>query len=114
MMTFSSVNGNDRCSADDVFDLVYATRTEAVFRAEGMYLLGGLAGISYKTSHFPSTSSISCTCRMVRVLPRNSKLIIVTDAPGQSGYFALSDNLEYGQRSITNALLSGDHYPGRR
>lgn len=32
------------------------------------------------------------------------------DAVGQSGYTALSHNLEYNQRSLTNILLNGSHF----
>lgn len=31
------------------------------------------------------------------------------EAVGQSGYFAVSDNLEYNERSMTNLLLNGTH-----
>jgi TonB-dependent receptor len=71
-------------------------------------LLGAILGLAYKTDltkikfnvmHLQSGES------------RAAKFTIDNDgaAVGQSGYLAYSDNLEYNQRSMTNALLSGTH-----
>lgn len=93
---------------EDEFDLVYATRQNGIQGRKNV-LLGGLAGISYKTI----TSKYKFNIMHLQNGESSASQFEIDnsdDAPGQSGYFALSDNLEYGQRSITNALLSGDHF----
>ncbi len=71
-------------------------------------LLGGLAGLAYKTQ----TSKIRLTImRLQNGISTAGQFRIDNDgeAVGQSGYFAASDNLEYNQRSLTNILLNGKH-----
>lgn len=88
-------------------DLRYATIQKGEV-GENMALLGGLAGLAYKTnkSKFRLTA-----LRLQSGTSRSGKFDIDNDgaAVGQSGYIAKSDNLEYNQRSLTNVLLSGDH-----
>ncbi len=76
---------------------------------ENNVLLGGLAGLAFKTykskyrftlMHLQNGES---TASQFYVL--NSDDII-----GQSGYQAYANNLTYSQRALTNAMLSGDHH----
>ena len=92
----------------DEYDLVFATVQDGIQGRKNI-LLGGLTGVSYKTTtskfklnlmHLQNGES---TAAQLNIL--NSD-----DAPGQSGYEAYSNNLEFGQRSITNVLLSGEHF----
>lgn len=71
-------------------------------------LLGGLAGLAYKTTwskiRFTLLRLQSGESRAGKFLLENSP-----SAVGQSGYIASSDNLEYNERSLTNAILHGKH-----
>jgi outer membrane receptor protein involved in Fe transport len=75
---------------------------------ESNVLMGGLAGIAYKSNlakyrvtlmHLQNGES---TAGQFEVF--NSENI------GQSGYEAFSNNLNYSQRALTNLLFEGDHY----
>ena len=75
---------------------------------ERNFLLGGLAGIAYKTKK----SKIRMT--MMRLQSGSStagKFSIFNNANaiGQSGYNAFSNNLEYTERALTNLLINGQH-----
>src|SRR5690606_26416163 len=96
-----------RYSDSAVNDLRHATIQKGQV-AEDMTLLGGVAGLAYKTQK----SKYRLTAiRLQSGTKRTGKFTIDNDgqAVGQSGYYALSDNLEYNQRSLTNVLLAGDH-----
>ncbi len=88
-------------------ELRYATIQEGEV-AENMALVGGMAGLAYKTqkSKFRLTA-----LRLQSGTSRAGRFNIDNDgaAVGQSGYLAYSDNLEYNERSLTNVLLAGDH-----
>jgi TonB-dependent receptor len=99
-----------RYSDSSVNDLRYATIQKGEV-SEDMTLLGGLAGLAYKTqkSKYRLTAM-----RLQSGTKRAGRFNIDNDgqAVGQSGYKAVSDNLEYNQRSLTNVLLAGDHALG--
>ncbi len=76
--------------------------------AENTALVGVLGGVAYKTLR--SKYRLSA----LRLQSGTSKAGIFNidndgAAVGQSGYRAISHNLEYNQRSLTNVLLAGDH-----
>ena len=91
----------------DSLKLRYATVQNGRM-GEHSTLLGGIVGLAYKTDrsklkfnvmHLQSGQSRAATFD----IDNNG------DAVGQSGYIAFSHNLEYNQRSLTNALISGSH-----
>lgn len=96
-----------RFAPSDEKELRYATIQKGEV-AEDMALLGGLAGIAFKTqkSKFRLTGM-----RLQSGTSRSAIFDIDNDgeAVGQSGYIAKSHNLEYNQRSLTSVLLAGDH-----
>ena len=76
--------------------------------SEESVLVGALAGLAYKTKY----SKIKFNA--IRLQSGESKagqfnIFNNSDAVGQSGYEAFSNNLEYAERSITNLQLSGSH-----
>ncbi len=90
-----------------LYELRYATTQDGEI-GEHNVLLGTLAGIAYKTS----ASKVRLTVmHLQNGESRAGKFFIdnSVDAVGQSGYFALSENLEYNQRSLTNVFLGGTH-----
>lgn len=99
-----------RFSESSMKELRYATIQKGEV-SEDATLLGGLAGIAYKTqkSKFRLTGT-----RLQSGTKRAGIFNIDNDgaAVGQSGYKAVSHNLEYNQRSLTNFLLAGDHALG--
>lgn len=99
-----------RFSESSINELRYATIQKGEV-SEDATLLGGLAGIAYKTqkSKFRLTGM-----RLQSGTKRAGIFNIDNDgaAVGQSGYKAVSHNLEYNQRSLTNAMLAGDHTLG--
>lgn len=99
-----------RYSESTLNELRYATIQKGEV-SESSALLGGLAGLAYKTqkSKFRLTAM-----RLQSGTSRAGKFYIDNDgaAVGQSGYRAVSDNLEYNERSLTNVLLAGDHSLG--
>ncbi|TYP95575.1 TonB-dependent Receptor Plug Domain [Fodinibius salinus] len=77
--------------------------------SEKNVLLGGLAGIAFKTAR----SKYKLTGMHLQNGERKATNFLINNsesAPGQSGYLGDSHNLEYGERSITNAMLNGTHY----
>lgn len=94
--------------ASDDYELIYAT-TQSGIQGRNNVLLGGLAGISYKTIKSKYKFNIM---HLQNGESASTQLSILNsdDAPGQSGYKAYSNNLEYGQRGVTNALISGEHF----
>jgi len=91
----------------DKYELRYATRQTGQM-GEHNVLLGGLAGLAYKTK-------LSKLRMMLLVLQNGESRAGIFDidndgeAVGQSGYFANSHNLEYNQRGIKNLLFHGSH-----
>jgi outer membrane receptor protein involved in Fe transport len=81
--------------------------------AEQNVLLGALGGLAYKTKFSKIKLNV---IRLQSGESRAGKFNIFnnSDAVGQSGYIATSDNLEYGERSITNIQLSGSHVAVRK
>jgi TonB-dependent receptor len=91
----------------DKYEMRYATMQNAEI-GERNVLLGFLGGLAYKTQY----SKIRFTALHLQSgQSRAAQLDIDNNpqAPGMSGYFAKSDNLEYNQRSITNILINGKH-----
>ncbi|KGE87070.1 MAG: TonB-dependent receptor domain-containing protein [Phaeodactylibacter xiamenensis] len=120
---FSLSYRNDYTYYDDVFygeyqrvadpadyELIYANDQFGQLGEQNI-LIGGLAGLAYKTklSKYRFTAM-----RLQNGENRAGKFTIDNngDAVGQSGYIALSDNLEYNQRSLSNFLLNGTHVLG--
>ena len=76
-------------------------------------LLGGLAGVAYKTQKHKFKLSIM---HLQNGENQGGNFFIDDNgsAVGKSGYTADSWNTDYNQRSLTNLLLSGDHYLGEQ
>lgn len=88
-------------------ELVYANIQEGEM-SEKSVLLGALAGIAYKTQ----TSKLRLTAMHLQNGDSRAGRFNIDNSPeavGQSGYFAVSDNLEYNERGMTNLLLQGTH-----
>lgn len=97
---------NDRDG--NIVDFQRAASTQGI-QAESNILLGGLAGLAYKTD----LSKYRLT--FMRLQNGESRagdfeLVDDEDAIGKSGFRGVSENLEYNQRSITNAFLNGEHH----
>ena len=92
----------------DVYELVDAT-TQVGQLSNETFLLGGLAGIAYKTKKSKYKINL---LHLQNGESKAAKFDIDNNsaALGQSGYLAFSDNLEYSERSLTNLLISGEHY----
>ncbi|MGM0647322.1 MAG: TonB-dependent receptor domain-containing protein [Bacteroidota bacterium] len=74
-------------------------------------LVGLMGGLAYKNQ----LSKIRLTAVHLQNGSRQAGQFDIdnnSDAVGQSGYRAYSDNLSYNQRSLTNVLLSGNHVLG--
>ncbi|MFT4740395.1 MAG: TonB-dependent receptor [Marivirga sp.] len=94
--------------ASEEYDLVYATTQNGVI-GEKNILLSGLGGLAYKTRY----SKYRLTAMHLQNGESRSAQMQIDNsdsAPGQSGYSAYSNNLEYSQRGLTNILLNGNHY----
>ena len=90
------------------YELRYATIQNGQL-GENNVLIGALGGLALKGQY----SKI----RMVATHLQNGEskagvFNIVNDgaAVGQSGYEAVSHNLQYGQRSLSNVLINGEHF----
>ncbi len=96
-----------RLSDPEVYEMRYATLREGQI-GENNVLWGGLAGLAYKTER--STFKLMFT-RLQNGQRRAGNFFIRNngEAVGQSGYEAISTNLEYSERSVTNVLLHGEH-----
>lgn len=94
-------------AAPGATELIYATRQNGTV-SERNILLGGLAGIAFKTK-YSKYKLTGMHLQNGESRAANFYIINSQSAPGQSGYIANSYNLEYGQRSITNILLNGTH-----
>lgn len=93
----------------DVTEMITATTQDGSV-AEQNVLLGGLAGLAYKTDFSKFRLNFM---RLQNGETRTAQFDIVDDpdgeATGKSGFLAISDNLEYNERSITNFFLNGEH-----
>ncbi len=96
-----------RFIGSDVFELDQANLQTGEL-GEQSVLLGALGGLAYKTDKNKYKLTLM---RLQNGESRAGKFFIDNSgsAVGQSGYQALSDNLEYNERSMTNALLNGTH-----
>lgn len=97
---------NDRNA--DVVNFQRAATTTGLL-AENSVLLGGLAGIAYKTE----LSKYRLTyMRLQNGESRAGDFDLVDDenAVGKSGYLGISENLEYNERSISSLFLNGEHH----
>ena len=95
-------------AAADQYELIRATTQNGAV-SERNVLLGGLAGLAYKTRR----SKYKLTAMHLQNGESRSADLFIDNsqsAPGQSGYLGDSHNLEYSQRSISNMLLNGVHY----
>lgn len=93
--------------SDDT-DLRYANLLTGAI-GEQQTLIGLLGGLAYKTN----AHKVQLTAMHLRNSEKRAAQSLIDnngEAVGQSGYIARSNNLEYNQRSLTNVLLSGEHY----
>jgi hypothetical protein len=93
-----------------IFELVPANLQSGTESINSVFL-GGLAGVAYKTK----LSKYRLTGMMLQNGESKSGQFFIEDDPesravGKSGYEALSDNLEYSQRTLQNLLLNGEHH----
>ncbi|NRA50708.1 MAG: TonB-dependent receptor [Phaeodactylibacter sp.] len=120
---FSLSYRNDYTLYDDVFygeyqripdpadlELIDAN-TQRGTLGEQNILFGGLAGLAYKTQ-FSKYRLTAMRLQNGEKRAGNFTIFNNGDAIGQSGFDAISDNLEYNQRSLTNFLLNGTHVLG--
>jgi len=95
----------------DNFDLIYATRYKGDL-GEDHVLLNGLLGVSYGNDKHKIRLVLN---HIQNGISRAGKFEIDNngEAVGQSGYYAISDNLEYTERRLSNLLINGVHNIGR-
>ncbi|NNC82511.1 MAG: TonB-dependent receptor [Flavobacteriales bacterium] len=96
-----------RRSNPDSLELVQANLQTGEI-GEKSVLLGGIVGAAMKSDR----SKIRLTImRLQSGTSRAGRFDILNDpaAVGQSGYEAISDNLEYNERSLTNVFIGGQH-----
>lgn len=93
---------------EDEYELVKATTQNGIL-AEQSVLLGGLAGLSYKTTNSKFKFNV---LHLQNGDSRAAQLELFDDGavPGKSGFIGYSNNLEYNQRALTNLFLSGAHF----
>lgn len=80
-------------------------------RGSNSVLLGGVAGVAYKTQN----SKYQLTAMHLQNGEKEAAQLFIDNSEdgmstGQSGYKAYSNVLTYSQRSVTNVLLSGEHH----
>ncbi|MEM6522598.1 MAG: TonB-dependent receptor [Bacteroidota bacterium] len=77
--------------------------------AENNVLLGGLAGLAYKTDRSKYRFTVM---RLQNGESRSGDFDLIDDgdATGKSDFIGFSENLEYNERSITNFFLNGEHH----
>lgn len=98
-------NEYQRNSASDVYDMRYATIIEGDIGIQN-HLVGMLGGVAYKTK----LSKLRLMAMHLQNGDKRAAIFNIDNNPAaesQSGYRAISHNLEYNQRSISNLLLSG-------
>jgi TonB-dependent receptor len=71
-------------------------------------LIGALGGLAYKTN-FSKIRFMAMHLQNGETRAAQFYLDDDGEAVGKSGYYGLSDNLEYNQRSLSNLLLNGTH-----
>lgn len=76
-------------------------------------LLGGLAGLAYKTNN----SKYKLNFMHLQNSDRLSAQFTILDDPqdqaiGKSGFSGSTDNIEFAQRGLTNILMEGEHHFG--
>ncbi len=91
-------------------EMVVANNLSGTLGEENV-LIGALAGLAYKTDFSKIKFNV---LRLQSGEHRAGKFDVFnnSDGVGQSGYIATSDNIEYGERSVTNFQLSGSHVLG--
>ena len=96
-----------RLSANEELDLRYANTQQGSI-GENNILIGLLGGLAYKKGNSKYRLTVM---RFQNGEKRAGQFDIDNngDAVGQSGFIAVSENLEYNQRSLTNVLLNGTH-----
>lgn len=96
-----------RLSANEELDLRYANTQQGSI-GENNILIGLLGGLAYKKGNSKYRLTVM---RFQNGEKRAGQFNIDNngDAVGQSGFIAVSENLEYNQRSLTNVLLNGTH-----
>jgi hypothetical protein len=97
-----------RSAFSDQYEMIEASTQTGVV-AENTILLGGLAGLSYKT--FSAKYKLTLM-HLQNAVSKSAQLNIASrDGAAQvSDYDAFSNNLEFNQRGLTNILLAGEHY----
>jgi hypothetical protein len=92
----------------DEYELVLATTQDGVLTEQNV-LLGGLAGIAYKTNNSKYKFNVM---HLQNGESRSAQLELFDDGavPGKSGFIGFSNNLEYNQRALTNFFLNGAHF----
>ncbi len=92
----------------DETDFQRAFNSEGVM-GERSILVGGLAGLAYKTGNSKYRLNFM---HLQNGESRAGQFDLTDDedAIGKSGYIGMSDNLEYNQRSVTNAFINGQHH----
>ncbi len=89
------------------FELVPAAQQVGAVGSNNV-LLGGLAGLAYKTDKAKYKLTVM---HLQNGESKSGQFNIENfdDAIGQSDFLAISDNIEYQQRGLTNILLNGKH-----
>jgi TonB-dependent receptor len=90
------------------YEMTYANTREGSLGTRNI-LLGGLAGLAYKTK----ASKYRLTIMHLQNGEKQAGQFFVDDngsAVGKSGYTSNEDNLEFSQRSLSNILFSGNHF----
>lgn len=92
---------------DENNEMVLATTQEGVL-AENNVMLGGLAGLAYKTDRSKYKLNVM---HLQNGESRSGQFFIFDneEATGKSGFTANSSNLEYNERGLTNIFLNGEH-----
>ncbi len=96
----------------EVYEMGSATLRSGAFTTENT-LLSGLFGLAYKTQNSKFKLSVN---RLQNGEKKTARINTISDPEDDfdprliSDYTAFNDNLEYGQRGLTNILLNGVHY----
>ena len=101
--------------AAEAYEMGAATLKSGAYTTENT-LMSGLVGIAYKTQNAKYKLSI---LGLQNGEKKTAKINTVSDPTNDdftprliSDYTAFNDNLEYGQRRLTNILFNGTHYFG--
>lgn len=94
------------------YEMRYATIQNGVLGSNSV-LLAGLGGLSLKTQHAKYQLTLM---HLQNGESQAGMFDLINDgaAVGQSGYVARSENLNYNERSLTNAMLGGVHHLSKR